>query len=236
MKSSAVLRADLESAFGNRFAAQLTWRERPAPERVPAGIEELDAITGGLPRGSITEIHGPASSGRSSLLASILAAATARQEVCALADASDAFDPASAEAAGVDLSKLLWIRCGGNPEHALKAADMLIQAGGFGLVALELGDVPAEVARRIPLASWYRFRRAIENTPAVMVVVEREHTVKSCASMTIEMRRERLVWSGAPGCSQLLRSARFGAVLPDARPRRKPSASERASFEVEALG
>jgi hypothetical protein len=169
-------------------------------------------LTGGLPRGAIAEIHGPASSGRTSLMASILAAAAAREEICALADAGDAFDPASAQAAGVDLSRLLWVRCGGNPEHALKAADLLVQAGGFGLVALDLGDVPPSVARRIPLATWYRLRRAIEDIPTMLLLVEREQTVKSCASLVLEMRRETVAWSGAVGCSRLLRGARFQAA------------------------
>jgi hypothetical protein len=212
MKSSAALRADIESVLGGRFSAELNWRARPAPECVSTGIASLDALTGGLPRGAITEIHGPASSGRTSLLASMLAAAAARQEICALADAGNAFDPASAKAAGVDLSRLLWVRCGGNPEHALKVADMLVQAGGFGLVALDLGDVSPHVARRIPLAAWFRLRRAIENTPAVMLLVEREQTVKSCASLVLEMRREAVAWSGAAGCSRLLRGARLRAA------------------------
>ena len=209
MKSSALLRADLESVLGGRFSAELNWRARPARECVSTGIATLDALTGGLPRGAITEIHGPASSGRTSLLGSTLAAAAAREEICALTDAGDTFDPASAQALGVDLSRLLWVRCGGNPEHAIKAADMLVQAGGFGLVALDLGDVPPGVARRIPLATWYRLRRAIEDTPTVMLLVEREQTVKSCASLVLEMRRETVAWSGAVGCSRLLRSARF---------------------------
>jgi hypothetical protein len=213
MISAAVLRTDLESALGGRFCAELNWRARPVRECVSTGIAGLDALTGGgLPRGAISEIHGPASSGRSSLMVSALAAAAAREEICALADAGNVFDPASAQAAGVDLSRLLWVRCGGNPEHALKAADMLVQAGGFGLVVLDLGDVAPGIARRIPLASWYRLRRAIEDTPAVMLLVEREQTIKSCASLVLEMRRETVVWSGAAGCSRLLRSARFRAA------------------------
>jgi hypothetical protein len=228
MHPSAVLRTGLESALG--------WRKRAAPELLPSGVPELDALTGGLPRGLITEIHGPASSGRTSLLAAMLAAATASEEICALVDASDAFDPASAEAAGVELSNLLWIRCGGNPEHALKAADLLIEGGGFGFVVLDLGDIAAQIVRRVPLASWFRIRRAIENTPTVMLVVEREHTVKTCSSLTVEMRRDRIAWSGAPGCSHLLRGARLSAALPDARMHRKPASSERAAFDVRAVG
>src|ERR1700682_5915850 len=85
---------------------------RPAPEMVSSGIPQLDLLTGGLARGCLTEICGTASSGRTSVLLLALARATQRGEVCALVDASDAFDPASAAAAGVEMSRLLWVRCG----------------------------------------------------------------------------------------------------------------------------
>src|SRR6202050_5504286 len=85
---------------------------RASPQMVSSGIRELDALTGGLPRGCLTEICGPASSGRTSLLVAALAAATQRGEFCAVVDASDALDPHSAEAAGIELERLLWVRCG----------------------------------------------------------------------------------------------------------------------------
>ena len=97
-----------DSELGVRRASTL---ERPSPEMVSTGVPAIDALTGGLPRGALTEIVGPASSGRTSLLLSLLAQATARQEACALVDASDAFDPESAVAAGIDLKRLLWVRC-----------------------------------------------------------------------------------------------------------------------------
>src|SRR5208283_793228 len=75
-------------------------------------IPQLDLLTGGLPRGCLTEICGTASSGRTSVLLFALARATRRGEVCALVDGSDAFDPASASAAGMEMSRLLWVRCG----------------------------------------------------------------------------------------------------------------------------
>src|SRR6266849_200822 len=94
------------------------WQSRTETEHIPSGIPGIE-----LPRGCLTEIIGPASSGRATLLASILAAAASREEACVLVDAEDTFDPASAAAAGVDLSRLLWIRCAHNAEHALKATD-----------------------------------------------------------------------------------------------------------------
>src|SRR5580698_1437042 len=85
---------------------------RPTPQMVSSGVREIDALTGGFPRGCLTEICGPASSGRTSVLLAALAAATRRQEVCALVDSSDAFNPHSAAAAGVNFEKMLWVRCG----------------------------------------------------------------------------------------------------------------------------
>jgi len=221
--SAALIKKQFESELGGL----LDWQSRLAPETVPTGIAEVDGAIGGLPRGSLTEIFGPASSGRTSLLISILATATARQESCALVDAGDAFDPASAEAAGVRLNRVLWVRCGHNAEHALKAADLLIHGGGFGLVAMDLGDTPAAMARRISLVSWFRLRRAVEHTPTVLIALARQSNAKTCASLTLECTRERVewtgAWDGARPCSRLLRgmSIRVSPITA----RRKPSAT-----------
>jgi hypothetical protein len=190
--------------------------ERPAALTVSCGIAEVDALTGGLPRGALTEICGLPSSGRSSLMLAALAEATRRQEICALVDATDSFDPLSAADAGVDLERMLWIRIGaaggfpaplqgapnretdtaprrqqGNSdgvralEQTLKVTDLLLQAAGFGMVIVDLADLPAEVTRRIPLASWFRFRRAVEHTATVLLVIEQEAHAKTCASLVL---------------------------------------------------
>src|ERR1700728_3370751 len=195
--SAALLKKQFESELGGI----LDWQSLPAPETVPTGITEVDGVICGLPRGSLTEIFGPASSGRTSLLISILATATARQESCALVDAGDAFDPASADAAGVLLERVLWIRCGHNAEHALKAVDLLIQGGGFGVVAMDLADTPQAAARRISMVSWFRLRRAVEYTPTVLVALARQSNAKICASLMLECARERVAWTGARHCS-----------------------------------
>jgi recombination protein RecA len=199
---AAILTQQFEAILGNRF----DWQARPVPERVRTGVTDVDAATGGLPRGCLTEIIGPASSGRASLLFSILAEASAREEFCALVDAEDCFDPASAAEAGVRFDRLLWVRCGHSAEHALKAADLLIQGGGFGLVAMDLGATPPRDARRISLTSWFRLRRAVENTPTVLVTVALESNAGTCASLMLECRRERPVWHGTRYTSRLLRS------------------------------
>ncbi len=201
---AAVLKQQFEAVLGGH----LDWQSKPLRETAQTGIPEVDSITGGLPRGCLTEIYGPASSGRTSLLVSILAEATARQEICALVDAGDTFDPISAACAGVRLEKLIWIRTAKIAEQALKAADLLIQGGGFGVVAIDLGDTPPAMARRISLTSWFRLRRAVEHTPTVLVTVARQSNAKTCASLILECLHERVEWSGAPGSSRLLRGLR----------------------------
>jgi hypothetical protein len=199
----------LKTQFESLLGGHLDWQSRPEPECVPTGVRDLDAATGGLPRGCLTEIFGPASSGRTSLLLSILAQATHREEVCALVDAEDAFDPASASDAGVHLDRLLWVRSTNNAEHALKAADLLIQGGGFGLVVLDLGDTPPATARRISLTSWFRLRRAVENTPTVLISVARQSNAKTCASLQLECAREQTIWSGSGASPAALHSSRL---------------------------
>src|SRR5947209_20555036 len=89
------------------------FQRRVEVELQPSGVTELDAVLGGgFPRGSLVELCGPASSGRTSLAFSLLAQATQRQEACAFVDVSDSLDPISLAAAGVELPRLLGIRCG----------------------------------------------------------------------------------------------------------------------------
>src|SRR6266516_588509 len=208
-------KAEIESEITGRFGAAVKLREKAPAEVLPVGIPKVDAITGGLPRGAITEVFGSASSGRTSFVLSALARATNEREVCALVDTNDAFDPASAAGAGIVFDQLLWVRCGtyGNLnagegikiERAFKAADLLLQSGGFGLVALDLADVPSQDVRRIISSWWFRFRRAIENTPTALVVTAQTSCVGSRASLAIEMSNEDQVWT----------SANYTSALPD---------------------
>jgi len=112
-------------------------------------LDTLGAAGRDFPRGRISEVIGARSSGRTRVLHALLAASTGQGEFAALVDTRAAFDACSAAAAGVELSKLVWIRCSGNAEHALRAADLLIQAGGFGVVALDLAErAPADALER----------------------------------------------------------------------------------------
>jgi recombination protein RecA len=194
---AAALRIRVESALAGRVATPFEYRDRRIAETVPAGVPSLDALTGGLPRGSLTEIYGPPCSGRTSFLISTLASRTAASEVCALVDAGDAFDPYSAGAAGVRLQQLLWVRCR-NADQALRSADLLIQGGGFGLIALDLSDVPPQVVRGVPLQVWFRFRRAVESTPTIFVLLGQESNAKTCASLVLRMQTRETRWSQTP--------------------------------------
>ena len=72
MASTATLRARLESALPERLSSALLLRERAAPLTVSTGVAALDALTGGLPRGALSEIAGPASSGRTGVMLAAL--------------------------------------------------------------------------------------------------------------------------------------------------------------------
>ena len=192
---SALSKAEIESSIASRFGDAFRIQEKSALETLSTGVTEVDALTGGIPRGAITELFGPRSSGRTSLLYSALAYATAHDELCALVDTSDVFAPSAAATAGIDLERLLWIRCAGNLEHAFKATDLLLHAGGFGLLVLDIGDVAAKDARRIISSWWYRFRRTVENRATAIVVISEAACTRSCAAVTLELHGNGQ-WSG----------------------------------------
>src|SRR5215467_3908892 len=194
LSRSRFARTQVESALSERFPSPFTDIDRRVFESVPTGIAPLDALAGGLPRGAITEIFGPPTSGRTSLMVSILAQAIAGDEVCALIDGNDAFDPKSAATAGVELQRLLWVRCH-KLDQVLKSADLLLQGGGFGRVIMDLTDLPLSHTRSIPLASWFRFQRTIEKTPTVLLVLSPESIVKSAAALVMRMKTRGSEWS-----------------------------------------
>jgi recombination protein RecA len=296
------------------------FQNRAAVELQPSGVRELDAVLGGgFPRGSLVELCGPASCGRTSLAFSLLAQSTERQEACAFVDVSDSLDPISLAAAGVDLPRLLWIRCGetegrgpdleassyfapadkeirktgdldsaknkmampvhgwrhprelmrgvdkaipsligkqaasansaqlhvvarcageqverdrelprrgflpprslpslreSSPppqvrsgvrsvkpwnrlEQALKTTDLLLHSGGWGVVVVDLGGISWVDARRVNLSMWFRFRRAVENTPTILLLLAEESCAKSCASLVLRCQRKADNWSRA---------------------------------------
>src|SRR6266513_5766793 len=322
MSATLLKQGRLETALVGRGLEG--FQQRVEVELQPSGVMELDAVLGGgFPRGSLVELCGPASSGRTSLAFSLLAQATERQEACAFVDVSDSLDPISLAAAGVELPRLLWIRCGemgdrepdlksssyfapadkevrktcsldsaikkptqvhgwrhprelmhgvenaipsivgkqtvvtesaqihvvarcaeeqverdrepprrgfrpprplplvrevnpplqlgsgarsGKPwkrlEQALKSTDLLLHSGGWGVVVLDLGEISWVEARRIDLSTWFRFRRAIENTPTILLLLGEESCAKSCASLVLRCQRRADHWSRAAASIQ----------------------------------
>ena len=304
-------RSHLPSSSSSAFARGLDgFRLRLRTQLQPTGISALDALlAGGIPRGSLIELCGSPSSGRTSIVFSLLASATQRQEACAYVDVSDSLDPLSLASAGVDLARLLWIRCGSVPatnatqskqsaesspapqnslpflentgrkhkhsqswqhprdqirgiesalpsimgqteasknatnsrqaqlatlpfpepeavprittckpsspvtptpngnwrtktrgpwqrlEQALRTTDLLLHSGGWGVVIFDLGGIPWMDARRIELSTWFRFRRTIENTPTILILLAEESCAKSCSSLVLHCRRKQENWS-----------------------------------------
>jgi hypothetical protein len=157
-----------------------------------------------LARGSIVEIAGSASSGKTSIALSVIAQLTTAGEVCALVDSTGSFDPVSAKLAGVELTNLLWVRCGGELEKTFLAADYLVQAKGFGCVWLNLNGLPQNKLRLVPRTYWYRYRSRIKETPTVFLVTAKEHVTGSASQQSFQLECEKARWSGT-GRFKLLR-------------------------------
>jgi len=183
------------------------------------GLAGLDArLGGGLPRGHLSEMAGPRSSGRTSLLLQCVAAATRRGELVALVDALDMLDTASVAAAGADLSRVLWIRghVVTNPglcrdlnqramEQALKALGLVLQAGNFGLVVLDLGEAPPDAVRRLPFTSWLRLQRMVAGTQTIGLLAGQAPVSRSAAGLSI------LLQPSGPGADAAGRQVSTGA-------------------------
>jgi hypothetical protein len=164
----------------------------------------LESVGLAFLRGSVAEIAGEASSGKTSLPLSLLAKLTATGEVCAVVDSANSFDPCSAVLAGVELENLMWIKCCGDLEKAFMSADLLVQAKGFGTVWLNLNGLPQKQLRMVPKTYWYRYRNRIKETPTIFLVTAAEHVTGSAAHRSFALTRDKAVWSGS-GRYKLLR-------------------------------
>jgi recombination protein RecA len=179
----------------------------PAPRRMhetaATGIAEIDdLLDGGFPIGAISEVTGPQCSGRTSLALRFVAERTQQGNVCAWVDCDDSLDPESAAANGVLLKQLLWVRCRDGDarqqakktwsrpwnvlDQAIRATDLLLQAGGFAAIVLDLAGTAPEFARRIPLATWFRFRQAAGRTHCSLVVLAQSACAQSSAEVVLD--------------------------------------------------
>ena len=164
----------------------------------------LDSSGLTLTRGTIVEIVGEASSGKTSLALSLLSRLTRTGEICAVVDSGNSFDPCTAFLAGVRNENLLWVRCGGHLEKSFMAADYLVQAKGFGCIWLNLNGLSERQLRMVPKTYWYRYRNRIKETPTVLLVTAAEHVTGSASQRSFVLSRDRVVWSGT-GRYKLLR-------------------------------
>lgn len=292
MASVAVFRRQIEASLARRIPSALTPAPRTIRPVATTGIPAVDALLeGGFPLGAVTELVGPECSGRTSLALSFLAGITQAARVCAWIDVSDALDPESAAAADVDLSRLLWVRCGARPasrtsssqrptfslpekhlsalaqkglhgggfgshprneangvsdaiggllrpesfaprcaepqrtvrpkkeafvpnpqpvpaqqrrrlapsskpwarmDQALRVTDLLLQGGGFSAIVLDLGSIAPEYASRIPLATWFRYRAAAEQSQASILLLTQHPCAKSSAELLLRLQSGRV--------------------------------------------
>jgi recA bacterial DNA recombination protein len=198
--------------------------------RTRTGLAPLDALLeGGFPRGQLAELVGPRTSGRTRVLLGTLADVTRRGAWAALVDGTDGFDPPSAQALGVTLDRLLWVRCGGRLEVAWRAADLLVRSGGFELVAVDLGDLPPWTLGRIPAAVFVRLQRAVERAPAGLLIAAPRRVAGSLAAVAVALVPRRIRWAtGGPG---LLAGLETEARLVRSRTR-APGAGVRLAWTV----
>jgi recombination protein RecA len=202
---ASLARADLESLLHTKKLGRTLTRGLPSLradlEQASTGHAGLDAhLQGGIPRGHVSELIGPRSSGRTALLLRLLAAATARGELVALVDALDMLDVESAAEAGLDLDQLLWIRGHVVPNpglcrdlnqralvQAVRALTLVLEAGNFGLVVFDVGEAPADAIRRLPFTTWLRLHRMVEGSQTVCLLVGSDRLSRSPAGLTLNV-------------------------------------------------
>jgi len=225
--------AVLESALRERKLDRTLSSAVRAGEAAEAGctpttVAPLDAcLRGGLPRGQLCEVAGAHGSGRTTLALQLLAGVTRQGEMAALVDTNDRLDVASARAAGIDLDRLLWIRGYATAqaeqaqgalsalERAIKALNLVLQAGGFSVVAIDLIDVPAAALKRLPFTTWLRLQRAIEGSDTTCLLLVAEPLARSAGGLTVSLTG-RASWVGS-GHSRRLSGVAMSARMQSPR-------------------
>ena len=197
---------------------------------LPTGVAVVDEMLGGgLPRGQVSEVHGPPSAGRTSLVLALAARITSGGALAGWVDPRDRLDPGTAVGAGLDPARLLWLRGrGGAPRalpEAVAATGTLLGSGLFDLVVLDLAGVPVPEIQRLPGATWIRLQRMIESTPTALVLVGDAHVAHGPGGACLAMAAGSARWSGPPGPGRLLRG--LASELRAGRPARPPVLFER---------
>lgn len=225
----AAARAELESLLRARKLDRTLTVTHPLPVAQPAdrliltGVASLDtALGGGVPRGQISELVGAVSSGRTSVLHQLLAQTTRQGELAAVVDVNDTFDPGMAAARGVGLDRLLWVR--GETEsavvRAIKALNLVVSAGGFGLVVFDAGGVPARALRQLPFTTWLRVQRVLEGSDTACVLLADVPLARSTGGASVRLGAHRVEMSDSdavPDFHARVRANRFIGSGPHAR-------------------
>lgn len=202
---------------------------------ISTGVAPFDQrLGGGWPRGQISELLGPPSSGRTSLMLATLASATARGGVVAVVDVSDRFDPASASAAGVDLDRVLWVRgpevrgadpaAGGRAgvladlavRRGLRAFDLIARAGGFAVVVLDLSEVSNRTVRALPSATWLRLAHVLEGRDTAGVLLVPSPGGRSAGGVSLALQGQAQ-WQGSSAQSRRFVGMRVQSEMRRAR-------------------
>lgn len=111
-------------------------------------------------------------------------------------------------------------------EQALRVTDLLLQAGGFSAIVLDMGGIAAEYALRVPLATWFRYRAAAERSQSSLILLTQHSCAKSSAEQLLRFRQsearddERTVFTGMEYRVEVERR-RFTQAQPNIIPLRK---------------
>jgi len=213
--SAHALKEKLEGLLKERRlqaeAPPLRGERRMSP--LACGIGPIDSIIcGGIPRGQLSEIHGPSSSGRTGIALSLVARSLSEGALAAWVDPSDRLDPESALGAGVSMERLLWLRGReGMLPGALAATAVLLDSGLFEIVVLDVAGVAPRELRHLPGATWIRLQRAVAETRAALVLVAAAHVAIGPGGVRLALEPARPHWSGS-GPGKLLRGLSGGIV------------------------
>ncbi|MDZ7639386.1 MAG: hypothetical protein U5J83_14220 [Bryobacterales bacterium] len=243
--AAVVTIAHLQGLLRERgFAHSLPWQSSrgPAAPTAPSGVMALDALLeGGFARGQISEISGALSSGCTGAAMAMVAAATRRGEATAYIDATDNFHPPTAQQAGVDLERLLLVRCQW-PREAWDAVNLVVGAGGFGLIVLDLmGTRSRRFLQEWQMRPWLKLHRSIENSPTTLLVAATHKGIAAHAAVArVEFRRKEAQWQGLAGVSFVLGGMEVEAALAYQRhPRqgkRSPQREQSCTFALQVGG
>jgi hypothetical protein len=244
MNSIAAIRAYADARLRDRVPSAFVLPERPEMPVLQTGIPTIDAQIGGLPCAAVTELCGNplVTSGADALLMSLLAKAT-QEHFCAVIDATDSFNPRRAYSAGTRLNRLLWVRCqeqpkkrsGGRLDQALHAADLLLKANcGFGVIVVDLADIPEKLLRQLTLDVWYRFRLAAEKLSTALIFSTPVPVTGTSSALVLKFDGSWGEWtsSGAntPGHARVLNGLNYSAEVMRSRDRKKNVEAARMPF------